>query len=99
MIEASFLRTAYVALGAFFCASTMQAQADSDLQNVKAMTFFKGNCQLQIIKGYFPCKDAVIWGEYTTGRASVTFIKDNMSFSISGAGRSPAKFRKLLSID
>jgi hypothetical protein len=86
MIEARFLRVAYVAVIAFFCASTTQVQADSGPQNVKAMTFFKGNCQLQIIKGYFPCKDAVMWGEYPTGRASITFFKDNMSFSVSGAG-------------
>jgi tetratricopeptide (TPR) repeat protein len=100
MIEASFLRTAYVAVAVFSCASTIQAQADSGLQNVKAMTFFKGDCQLQIIKGYFPCKDAVMWGEYTSGRASVTFFKDNMSFSVSGAGdRQPNLENYFQSID
>jgi tetratricopeptide (TPR) repeat protein len=100
MIEARFLRVAYVAVIAFFCASTTQVQAESGPQNVKAMTFFKGNCQLQIIKDYFPCKDAVMWGEYTTGRASITFFKDNMSFSVSGAGdRQPNLENYFQSID
>ena len=91
MIEPRFLRIAYLIAGfclitGFCCASRSQAQVDSGLRNVKAMTFFKGNCQMQIIQGYFPCKDTVVWGEYATGRASIMFVKDNMTFAVSGAG-------------
>ena len=80
MIKAIFVRTACVIAG-FCCASTARAQADPGLQNVRAMTFFKGNCKMQVVQGYFPCKDAVMWGEYTTERASIMFFKDNMTFS------------------
>jgi len=64
------------------------------------MTFFKGNCPMQIVEGYFPCKDAVMWGEYTTGRASIMFFKDNMTFSVSGSGdRQPNLENYFQSID
>src|SRR5579871_4650217 len=68
-----------------FCVAA-SAQPDSGLQNLKAMTFFKGDCKMQIVEGYSPCRADVMWGEFTTGRAALMFFKDNLAFSISGSG-------------
>jgi len=92
--------TALLGACIWFAHTPSNGETNDGRQTVKAMTFFNGNCQIQIIEGFFPCKGAVMWGEYTTGRASITFFKENMNFSVSGAGdRQPNLENYFQSID
>src|SRR5271165_1137596 len=100
MLTRHFVRT--VLLGTCICLVISQsiAKSNESLSTVKALTFFSGNCRMQIVRSFLPCKGAVMWGEYTTGRASITFFKENISFSMSGAGdRQPNLENYFQSID
>ncbi len=100
MSNKHLVRTALLGAGICFAHAPSKGESNNGLQTLKAMMFFNGNCQMQIIEGFFPCKGAVMRGEYTTGRASITFYKENTSFSMSGAGdRQPNLGNYFQSID
>jgi hypothetical protein len=67
---------------------------------IKDITIFAGQCRLQIVSGFFPCEEKVIFTQLRNGRSVLTFVRDKTVLQVSGGrDRQPNLENYYLSID
>ena len=67
---------------------------------IKYSVIFFGKCRYQLVQGFFPCDEKLIWNALKNGRMVLSFITDKMLFHLSGGGdRQPNLENYYVSID
>jgi len=61
-------------------------EAEESPINVRAITSFDGQCRLLIVQRFLACKPGVMWQELRNGRGSISFFRENYTYSLSGGG-------------
>jgi clan AA aspartic protease (TIGR02281 family) len=77
---------------------SMSAFAQEDQS--KAITFLTGECRYQLVQGFLPCQNTVVWSEFKNGRTLVSFFRGDVAFGLSGGrDRQPNPENYYLSVD
>lgn len=67
---------------------------------IKYSVVFHGKCRYQLVQGFFPCNETMIWNALKNGRMVLSFITDQMLFHLSGSkDRQPNLENYYVSID
>lgn len=64
--------------------ATASRQTDSGAGPIKNLAVFNGDCQLQIVSGFFACDPKVAYKQLRNGRSLIVFMVGDAMFTLSG---------------